>query len=230
MHMQTANQINGPQTGQANVVNDLPPGISREEKEAWLKRHERREAAAMIPLPGPAGEAFAAAPRTVRVKSVELTFVKLTVGVIPLLQQIQSPIFDAITATAKLDPGLSPEERAAAIAAMADPRAVPGETEGEAAARHFNETIELLFVFTRPLPVVRAALRGGRAAFTEHALQEIADKISIGDLDALGILQLEAGKHFARHFATRVEYEADTSNGDGSFPSPPAPKMALAGG
>jgi len=160
-------------------------------------------AAAADPLPGPLLDAFL--PEPFRVIGLELR--PLVPTDIALLKRIKSPLIDLLTASA-LNPDLPKPE-------------VTFEEE---------DMWEIIFAWSRPLPVVRAALAKGRPEFREIALANTGDKLPMDVmLDSAGIVAALA-KHFSSAFATRVGH-APAETGDPNFQRPPAPpRTGSAGG
>jgi len=85
-----------------------------------------------------------------------------------------------------------------------------------------EDIYEAIFVFTRPIAVVRAELRKGREAFREAACVAIADQCS-----PIEIPNLEAAvvKNLTDAISTWIGYEAKGPEDGTTFTKPPAEPM-----
>ena len=195
---------------------------SPEQLQANTVRNADLAFAATAPLPGPAGDAFAALPRTL----LGFTLLPVTGGHIAILQTIQSPFLMAIRLTMARSLAKTDEEKAE-IAKRA-----------ESCELTIDDIAEAMFVFTRPPAESRKILNhpfinGKRDEFRAMALAVILDNLPpLPNLDFLGA---ELGEHYARSFSTALDFEPakkDAANGNGgalNFPPAPSPKTASAG-
>lgn len=98
----------------------------------------------------------------------------------------------------------------------------------QAGATHEDEEVfELLYVFTRPIAEVRAALAAGRPEFREKAMLATADKLTI---DSIPSVEAAITSHFLKATGTALSYKPPAST-DGSFQTPPrSPATGSVGG
>jgi hypothetical protein len=93
--------------------------------------------------------------------------------------------------------------------------------------KDLSEMFELVFIFTRPIGEVRAALKQGRESFMEAAMAAIGDKIPMHLVKQCGEAVCA---HFLKATATAQRY-GNPPAADGSFQTPPlAPATGSAGG
>jgi len=210
-----------------------------------LTRYQSREAAAVLPLPGPLADAFASSGRELVLRTVNgprtFTLRPLTLQDFILLQRLSSPILKVAALMGRQN--LPPEEIERALSVPME-----GETPEDAQARLTLGSVETFLLFTQPYEASIALLSGtpdlsgsetnrpapaGSAAATpangrqnfRAAAEALARTLPF---PALADIQFAVGQHFATSFATAVNYEPD--NGDGNFTSPPANPTASAGG
>lgn len=157
--------------------------------------------AAADPMPGPLLDAFL--PEPLKVIGLELR--PLVATDIAILKRIKSPLIDLFSQAA-IDPEL--------------PRPVVTFEE--------EDLWEIVYLWTRPLPLSRAVLATGRQNFRETALAETGDKLPINVVADHGAIVGALERHFVNAFATRISHAATR---DENFPMPPAqPVTGSAGG
>lgn len=179
---------------------------------AEVAKHQVREAdiarAQSVVLPGPLREAFAGDP----VHLHGFTLQPVTARLAAALERIDSPLLAIIRLAAEFS-----KESAIELATRAE-----AKIKLDPAA-----TIETVFLFINPVRESWKLLDAGREIFRSRALEIVGEA-----LHPLQLADLEraCAEHYAKSFATIVNYSAAKNPGDGSFPSPPAMATASAGG
>ena len=160
-------------------------------------------AAASAPLPGPLREAFASFPRVI----LGLALVPVCAGHIAVLTQVNSPFLQAIRLGG---------QRARARTAPEKKRI---ETLAAACVATLEHKIEVLFIFTRTYPELRAILARGPEAWADALAGFMVTLPPLADWDAV---ETALGLWHAASHATFLQFETRKDDRKISFP-PTAP-------
>lgn len=179
---------------------DFPPGYVEKAERLVRGGHE----AASDPLPGPLLNAFL--PEPLVAAGLELRPVVASDWAI--LKRLDSPIL---------------KELARASVAAKNP-----ELAGPTTTFEEEDIWELLFLWTNPPPVVRAALAKGRPQFREHVLATLADKLPGGVIGQGQQLIDALFGNLLRSLSTQIGHEPRAESNADFRLAPPA--TASAGG
>lgn len=176
---------------------------------ALQQRQQAQRRANAEPLPGPLAGAFAAEPLQV----LGITLRPVVAGDFILLKKLDSPLYRRTFELAEHQRRIKAGE-------------IPADAPLPATNFDEEECVEMIWQFTVPLPVARAALRKGREHFRETALQAITDQSPV---DALPQLVEAVVANFTAAFSTAVEYEgAAAAEGEETVFTTPAAAGATA--